>query len=87
VPVLSLIRTRASLGSSGTGSRSTLEMKLSGRSRSLSGICTTTFFGSTATAIMSPLSLDSLINLAMVLAMVQEAEGSSMMRVKCPSVM
>src|ERR1700728_4822771 len=68
VPVRSLICTFASVASIGTGRRKTAEMKLSGRSRSAAGIVTTTFFGSTAVAIVSPLSLASLINLAIVLA-------------------
>src|ERR1700733_10709823 len=57
VPVRSLMGTRASGGNIGTGNRCTRLMKLSGRSSSLLGIVTTTFFGSTATANVSPTSL------------------------------
>src|SRR5258705_12481186 len=70
VPVFSLISTRASVGSIGTGRRCTREMKPAGLSRSLAGRLTTIFFESTAMASVSPVPSASLTILAMVLAVV-----------------
>src|SRR4051812_4355264 len=86
VPVFSLICTFASDASIGTGKRRMAEMKLSGRSRSVAGIVTTMFFGSSAVAIVSPVSPASLINFAIVLAVVQLAAGSSRISVNRPAV-